>query len=216
LIDADESDGTTALGTYYVCKAFDSLLHPQAMNELLNRGVLPDLVRPIFCMYYHIKAKICILGNDLLTKEIPIHIGVKQGAITSPTIHNNATLPAQCQLSSCCIYKGIELSILCYADDVLKTTSGLEKCFREISENYHEIGLSLNAAKCEVFIFSELGVTRVDDASIDLNGIGVKPCDKLTYLDLSIGKNLKKTKQLMLENMESKIRRSYGASRKDL
>ena len=67
LIDADESDGTSALGTYYGCKAFDSLLHPQAMNELLNRGVLPDLVRPIFCMYYHIKAKICILGNDLLT-----------------------------------------------------------------------------------------------------------------------------------------------------
>jgi hypothetical protein len=79
------------------------------------------------------------------------------------------------------------------------------------SENYREIGLSLNAAKCEVLIFNELGLTRVDDASIDLNGIGVKPCDKLTYLGLPIGKNLKKTKQLMLENMESKIRRSYGA-----
>ena len=103
----------------------------------------------------------------------------------------------RCQLSanflSCYIYKGMDLSILCYADDVhnvSRTTRGLEKCFREISENYREIGLSLNAVKCEVLIFNELGVTRVDDASIDLNGIEVNPCDKMTYLGQPIGKNL--------------------------
>ena len=76
VIDADESDGTLTLGTYDVSKAFDSLLHPQAMNELLNRGVSPDLFRPILYMYHHMKAKIRIPGNDLLTKKIPIHIGV--------------------------------------------------------------------------------------------------------------------------------------------
>ncbi|XP_065577829.1 dynein axonemal intermediate chain 7-like isoform X2 [Artemia franciscana] len=105
LIDADKSVGTLALGTYDVSKAFDSLLHPQAMNEILNRGVSLDLVRPLLYMYCHMKAKIRIPGSNLLTDDIPIHIGVKHGAVTSPTVYNNATLPAQSQLSSCSIYK---------------------------------------------------------------------------------------------------------------
>ena len=159
LIDADKSGGTLALGTYDVSKAFDSLLHPQAMNELLNRGVSLDLVRPLLYRYRHMKAKIRIPGSNLLTDDIPIHIGVKQGAVTSPTIYNNATLPAQCQLSSCCIYKGTDLSVLCYADDVVnisRTISGLEKCFLDICKNYSDIGLSLNAEKCDVLIFNEI------------------------------------------------------------
>ena len=61
LIDADESDGTLALGTYDVSKAFDSLLHPQAMNELLNRGVSPDLVRLILYICHHMHALIKIM-----------------------------------------------------------------------------------------------------------------------------------------------------------
>ncbi|XP_065571464.1 uncharacterized protein LOC136034251 [Artemia franciscana] len=80
LIDADKSGGTLALGTYDVSKAFDSLLHPQAMNEPLNRGISLDLVRPLLYMYRQMKAKIRIPGSNLLTDDIPIHIGVKQGS----------------------------------------------------------------------------------------------------------------------------------------
>ena len=101
LIDADKFGGTLALGTYDVRKAFDSLSHPQGMNELLNRGVSLDLVRPFLYMYRHMKAKIRIPGSNLLTDDIPIHIGVKEGAVTSSSVYNNATLPAQCQLSLC-------------------------------------------------------------------------------------------------------------------
>ena len=103
------------------------------MKELLNRGVSLDVVRLLLYMYRHMKAKIRIPGSNLVTDGyIPIHIGVKQGAITSPLVYNNATLPVQCQLSSCCIYKGTDLSILCYADEVFnisRTISRLKKCF---------------------------------------------------------------------------------------
>ena len=97
LIDVDKSGGTLALGTYDVSKSFDSLLHPQAMNELLNRGVLLDLVRPLLYSYHLMKAKIRIPGSNFLTDVVPIHIRVKQGVVTSPTVYNNATLPDQCQ-----------------------------------------------------------------------------------------------------------------------
>ena len=111
------------------------------------------------------------------------------------------------------IYKGTDWSILCYADDVFNISrpiSGIEKCFLDICKNYSDIGLSLNAEKCDVLIFNEINTTRSDNISIDLNGTEVKPCVKLKYLGLPIGKNLKKTRLLMLESMETKIRRAYG------
>ena len=108
------------------------------------------------------KSKIRIPVSNLLTDDIPIHIGSKQGAVTSPTVYNNATLPAQSQLCSCCIYKGTDLLILCYADnifDISRTTSKLEKYFLEISKNYSDTGLSLNTGKFDVLIFNELDAT---------------------------------------------------------
>ena len=82
--------------------------------------------------------------------------------------------------------------------------------FSEISKNYSDIGLSLNAGKFDVLIFNGLDATRSDDISIDLNGTERKPCVKLNYLGLPIGKYLKKTRLLMLESMETKICRAYG------
>ena len=156
-----------------------------------------DLVRPLLYMYRHMKAKIRIPGSNLLTDGyIPIHIGVKQGAVTSPMVYNNATLPAQCQLSSCSIYKNVFWRYVKISD----------------------IGLPLNAEKCDVLIFNEIDTTKSDNISIDLNGTSkakvtqVKPCVKLKYLGLPVGKNLKKTRLLMLESMETKIRHAYGTN----
>jgi len=55
---------------------------------------------------------------------------LRLGAITSPTIYNNATLRAQGDLSPCCILNGVSVSVFCYAGDVLnlsRTVISLEK-----------------------------------------------------------------------------------------
>ena len=65
------------------------------MNEPLNRGLSLDLVRLLLHMYRHTKAETRIPGSNLLTDDIPIHIGVRQGVATSPTVYNNATLRAR-------------------------------------------------------------------------------------------------------------------------
>ena len=51
-----EHDGTLTLGNDNVRKVFNWVLHPQAMNELLNLGVSPDLIRSILYMYRHTRA----------------------------------------------------------------------------------------------------------------------------------------------------------------
>ena len=82
--------------------------------------------------------------------------------------------------------------------------------FLEICKIYSDIGLSLEAEKCDVLNFNEIDTTRSDNIFIDLGGTGVKTCVKLKYLGLPIGKNLKKNRLLMLESMETKIRCAYG------
>ena len=145
--------------------------------------------------------------------------------VTSPTVYNNATLPAQCQLSSCCIYKGTDWSILCYADDVFnisRTISGLENVFWRYVKT--TVILDFPEMVKNVIFWFLMKYIRLDqisesvqnyggrlvNISIDLNGTEVKPCVKLKYLGPPIGKNLKKTRLLMLESMETKIRRAYG------
>ena len=48
-----------------------------------------------------------------------MNLGIKQGAATSPTIYNNATLRAQGDLSPCCMLNDVSVSVLCYEDDGL-------------------------------------------------------------------------------------------------
>jgi hypothetical protein len=154
LKDTERLDSPLAIGAYDISNAFGSQIHSQAMHELLKSGISVDLVRPLYCMYRHLCVRLKI-GSSLLPSELRVNIGIKQRVIISPTIYNNATLRALGDLSPCCIFNGVSVSVLCYADDVLnlsRTVFNLEKSFREIAKNYNEIGLSLNAAKSRVII----------------------------------------------------------------
>ena len=70
-------------------------------------------------MYRHLK--VCLkLENVLLESELPVFVGIKQGAITSPIIHNNASHPVQIGLPISCISKGMDTTVLCCADDPIR------------------------------------------------------------------------------------------------
>jgi hypothetical protein len=128
-----------------------------------------------------------------------VNIEIKQGAITSPTIYNNATQRAQGGLSPCCILNGFIVSVLCYADDVLDLTRAvfsLEKSFREIAKNYNEIGLSLNAPKSRVLLFN-FNRSETPDR-VNLGDSDVVPLQELVYLGLPIGISLKSAQKFLI------------------
>ena len=163
-------------------------------------------------MYRHLRVRLKI-GSLLLPSELRVNIGIKQGAITSPTIYNNATLRAQGDLSPCCILNGVSVSVLCYADDVLnlsRAVFSLEKSFREIAKNYNEIGLSLNAAKSQVLLFN-FNRSETPDR-VNLGDSDVVPLQELVYLGLPIGTSLKSTRKLLIARTERKIRNAYAGA----
>ena len=88
------------------------------MLELIRRGVAIYFVGPLFYMYRHLKVRLKIQGS-IIPVDISVYIGIKQGAITSPMVYNNVTLPAQNSKPISCVVKATNASVLCYADDLL-------------------------------------------------------------------------------------------------
>jgi hypothetical protein len=77
LKDAERSGSPLAVCAYDICNAFGSLIHSQAMHELLKkRGVSVDVVRPLYCMYRHLRVRLKI-GSSLLLSEFRVNIGIK-------------------------------------------------------------------------------------------------------------------------------------------
>ena len=68
------------------------------------------------------------------------------------------------------VFKGLDLSILNYADDILnlsRTVSSVEENFSVLSREYAEIGLNFNASKSEVLAFGksvgDVGCVQVEN-----------------------------------------------------
>jgi len=105
-------------------------------------------------MYIHLKVRLK-LGYVLSHSELPVFVRTKQGAIKSPIIYNNASLPAQIGLPIRCISKKMDTSVLCYADDLLnpcRSIASLHRSFDSLPDRYLQIGQSMNAAKSQVLL----------------------------------------------------------------
>jgi hypothetical protein len=64
--------------------------------------------------------KLCVhLQEGYLSEEVSVHKGIKQGAITSPTLHNNRVNDAQKVVLSSYIFKHTDVSLLGFADNLL-------------------------------------------------------------------------------------------------
>ena len=71
-------------------------------------------------------------NSDLFDGAIPVHKGIRQGAITSPPLFNNSVIDAQKKVEISYIFRGLGLSPLNYADDTLnlsRTLNLIEKNF---------------------------------------------------------------------------------------
>ena len=92
-------------------------------------------------MYRKLNVKVKSLSgknSDLIDSSIPVHIGIRQGAITSPPLFNNSVINAQKKVDMSFIFRCLDLSLLLnYADDILnlsRTRALIEKNFASLSE----------------------------------------------------------------------------------
>ena len=156
-------------------------------------------------MYRNLKAGIKD-GSQLF----PILKGVRQGALTSPVLFNNCVTGAQDKLNCIFIFKGVDLSLVTFADDLLNlscTFQGCSSTFEFLQEEYEHIGLSFNTDKTVVLPFNYKG----NRSSISLSGSEVSFTSSLTYLGMPIGANLIETANLAITNYGSKMQATHAS-----
>ena len=240
LADAESSGESMILAGHDVRRAFDSLIHSSMLLHMARRGVNRSVVRVLRDLYRNLKVRLklpsrfslqsalhpslyncinsrvrpnsSIPSNMLVNLQYPILVkkGTRQGAITSPTLFNNSVLEAQAKCLPSCILGRIDMSLICYADDILnlsRTIQRIEQNFKILKDEYSKIGLSFNPEKSEVILFNWRNPST---SLINMDGSLVKPSDHITYLGLPIGTSIGHTRRLLISHVERKISISYA------
>ena len=212
LIDADKSGDSLVLGSHDVSHAFDSLIHAQILLELYKRGVDTSAIRALYDMYNHLAVVIKLPDGTITRFVIPVRRGVRQGALTSPVAFNNCILNAQSSAVPSCILKGIDVSLIAYADDIFnpsRTVQSFERNFAILSKEYAKINLTFNREKSDVVLFNWVE-TRAG-FTINLDGAPVSPKSQMKYLGLPIGDTLKATRRLLILHFQRRTATAYGS-----
>ena len=146
------------------------------------------------------------LGNLFSDNELPVFVGIKQGAFTSPIMYYNASFHVQIGLPINCISKWMDTSVFYCADNLLnpcRSIASLQRGFDNLSNRYLQIGLNMNGAKSHVLFFN-LHSSYVH-ISVCLSDSKVAPTTALTSLGLPIGSSIKDTRKLLLRNTKRKL-----------
>ena len=224
LIDADESKESIVIGLHDVCRAYDSLLHDQLILDMGKRGVQKDILLPIKDMYDHLQAELLLPGHGRALTEytpdvmlsyrgnpvVPVKKGARQGSVTSPCAFNNCIIEPQSTIETTCIARGIDVTMIAYADDILnpsRTVAGTETTFSTLQSNYSRIGLEFNPQKSDILLFNW---RQEEVSSLRLGELSVAPVSKIIYLGLPIGKDLKTTRSLLIDHLRKRLAFAYS------
>ena len=205
LKDIEERGDFPVLCALDVARTVDLCIFSQVLLEALLKGTDAALITCLRYMYRNLKTGIKD-GSQLF----PILKGVRQGAPTSPVLFNNCVTGAQDKLNCTFIFKGVDLSLVAFVDDLLNlscTFQGCSSTFEFLLEEYEHIGLSFNTDKTVVLPFNYKGNRN----SKSLSGSEVSFASRLTYLGMPIGANPKETVNLAIKNYASKIRAAYAS-----
>ena len=171
-------------------KAFDQISHYGMFTKLIKRN-LPLCI--LLCLIYWYLNMFCNVkwGNEV-SRSFHVPLGIKQGGINSPDlfgcyIDDIATLLRNLHIG--CHMFGLFLAMLLFADDLVllaPTRRALEKMIQTCAAYCKEFGLTFNAKKSNVIVFSKNSVDYDSLGPIFLNGAKVAYTDKVTYLGTTI------------------------------
>ena len=200
LKNIEERSDFLVICTLDVAGAFDSCLSSQVLLEVLLKGTDAAVITCLRCLYRNLKAGMKDCSQLFLNLK-----GVRQGALTSSVLFNNCVTGNQDKLNCTFIFKGVDFSLVTFADDLLNLSCAFQGCsliFESLQEEYERIGLSFNTDKTVVLPLKY----KANRNSISLFGSEVSFACSLTYLGMPIKANLKETVNPVIKSFASKIR----------
>ena len=171
-------------------KAFDRISHFGLFTKLINRKVPLCILMCLIYWYCNMSCNVKWVNEYSRSFKVPL--GIKQGGINSPEffgcyIDDVSQLLRNLHIG--CHMFGIFLAMILFADDLclLAPTRGALKKMIETCASYcKEYGLTFNAKKSKIMVFSKNNVNMADLSPILLNGSKVEYTDTITYLGASI------------------------------
>ena len=174
-------------------KAFDRISHFGLFSKLMDRFV--PLCILMCLIYWYLNMTCAVKWENQLSRSFSIPLGIKQGGINSPEffgvyINDIATILRNLHVG--CHIFGIFLAFILFADDLCllaPTLKALNKMIEKCAEYCREYGLTFNASKSKVVVFSKSATNYEKLVPIVLNGSKVDFVDSVTYLGTTIMNN---------------------------
>jgi hypothetical protein len=158
------------------------------LSKLIDKKVSPEIVRVLLSWYSTSHA--CVRMDDIITDNIDIRSGVKQGGIMSPFLYNVYVDDLMTKLIDeklGCTIGEFTYSAIFYADDIVLVSGSRRKMQRMIdicNEYGLQYGICFNATKSKWFfagmhndctgVSFKLGENVIDHEWHSLSYLGVK------------------------------------------
>lgn len=181
-------------------KAFDNVNHAKLINILKSIGIDGNDIKFIENLYWKQKAKIKI--NNILTEEVQIEKGVRQGCILSPCLFNLYSevifRNAFDQLNLGIRINGKLIQNIRYADDtVLLATNpeDLQIMLQKLNNTLLEYGLRINTNKTKHMIVSKTPISETL-TPLSLNNKIIDRVKSYKYLGCWLNENWESEKEI--------------------
>ena len=171
-------------------KAFDRISHFGLFTKLIERKV--PLCILLCLIYWYMNMTCNVKWQNEQSRSFKVPLGIKQGGINSPEffgtyINDICALLRDLQIG--CHIFGIFLAIILFADDICllaPTRSALSKMIQTCAAYCKEFGLTFNAKKSKIMVFSKNNVDYENLSPILLNEREVEYVDSVTYLGATV------------------------------
>ena len=186
--------GSNAFVAFLDCtKAFDRISHYGLFSKLITRGV--PLCILLCLIYWYLNMTCNVKWENKFSREFRIPLGIKQGGINSPDffgcyIDDIAAILRKSKVG--CHMYGIFLAMILFADDLCllaPTRQALNKMIQLCADYCKEFGLTFNASKSKILVFTKSVIDLNNLCPIFLNGKKVEYVDSIVYLGTTITSN---------------------------
>jgi len=189
-------------------KAFDSVVHSQALYSLYSHGINLSVI--FLLKFWYSNSYLRIKTNGALSSSnVLVRRGVRQGGVLSPSIFKFCISGILENISSMCFVGLSDISYLAYADDILlisRSKLSLSQMVHKVSSSFTKIGLSLNVDKCEYLSFNVPSSPR----PLIFQNFSIPHVDSIRWLGITLTKNLKTLRERAVWDARVKIQIGYS------
>ena len=157
LSDSEATGDQLVIGFFMSVRLLTRRCTRRSFQKFISKCLNLCIVRVFYYMYNNRRAQIETTSNPVVSLVVPVCKGVRQGSVVSAKLYNNSDLPAQARVATSCISKGIDVSLMTYADDLLnlnRSADRLSKNFDVLNREHNNVCLSFNVSKPALLFFT--------------------------------------------------------------